>query len=186
MDDPDIYNTGGVDELQKVKAFLSKHSREKRLKNQPYLGLQVSISDCGHMFCIPMDDSRPITNAEGQFFSTVETGKVPVIAVFTKCEALETIAVDILENQEELTYHDAVMGAPEYAKNNLQNIHLDLARYKYPPQGYVYLQEMEKPYTDCKDLIEQTASALSGDTLQAIFVSTQQVNLEASMRYAIK
>ncbi|KAF9457306.1 hypothetical protein BDZ94DRAFT_1292467 [Collybia nuda] len=156
------FEAGGVDELQKVKTFLSERSREKNLKNQVHV----------IWYCIPMNDSRPITNAEIQFFSKLGTGKVPVIAVFTKCEILELTAIEILEGEKKLTYHDAVKGASEYAKKNLQTIHLDLAKHRYPPRGHVYLQDMEKPHTECKEL--------------AIFISTQQVSLEISVKYATK
>lgn len=66
-------------------------------------------------------------------------GSVPVIVVFTKCEALELQAIKILQ-KEKLSYGDAVEGAPEYAKKHLWNAHLDLEKHKYPPQGHVYLK----------------------------------------------
>lgn len=45
---------------------------------------------------------------------------------------------------------------------------------------------MEKANGDCVELVECTAYVLDSDTLQAIFVSTQQANLELSMKYAIR
>lgn len=58
--------------------------------------------------------------------------------VFTKCEALELQAIETLE--EKLSYSEAVERAPEYAKKYLWNTHLELEKYKYPPQGHVYLK----------------------------------------------
>lgn len=65
---------------------------------------------------------------------------VPVVAVFTKCEALELEAIRILEKEQKCSYGEAVRGAPEYAKKNLWNAHQELEKHKYPPHGHVYLQ----------------------------------------------
>lgn len=60
--------------------------------------------------------------------------------MFTKCEALEVQAVQALQEDNKLSFGDAVKGAPEYAKKHLQNLHLELGMHKYPPQSHVYLQ----------------------------------------------
>jgi hypothetical protein len=106
-----------------------------------------------------MNDSRPITHAEIQFFSESGTGKgehceqlgssieeifmicilVPVIAVFTKSEALEIKAISMLEKNG-FSYNDAILNAPQHARENLQNAHLALLKEKYPPQGHIYVQ----------------------------------------------
>ncbi|KAF9462716.1 hypothetical protein BDZ94DRAFT_704335 [Collybia nuda] len=170
------FEAGGVDELEKVKHFILERSQEKELRNRVHV----------IWYCIPMNDSRPITNAEIQFFSKIRTGKVPVIAVFTKCEGLELQAIEELQNSQQLSYLDALHGAPEYAKKYLQNTHQVLKQYKYAPQGHVYLQEMEKLITDCQELVKCTSSVLDTNALQALFISTQQVSLEISLKYATK
>jgi hypothetical protein len=65
---------------------------------------------------------------------------VPVVLVFTKCEALELSAIRTLQKEKQLSYNDAVLKAPEYAQEHLRNAHLELEDEKYPPQGHVYLQ----------------------------------------------
>ncbi|KAF9461184.1 hypothetical protein BDZ94DRAFT_1196695 [Collybia nuda] len=169
------FEAGGSDELQNVKRFVSERSKERKLVNQVHV----------IWYCIPLDDSRPFQHAEDQFFSEVGTGKVPVVVVFTKCEALEHEAVNILEEQGH-SFKDAVKGSANYAKKHLQIAHIKLQNYKYQPKGHVYLQEMEKPNTNCKILVECTADVLDSSTLQAIFVSTQQASLEISIKYAIE
>ncbi|KAF9463352.1 hypothetical protein BDZ94DRAFT_1164036 [Collybia nuda] len=170
------FEAGGVDELQKVQDFILKRSKEKKLENQIHV----------IWYCIAMSDSRPIVHSEEQFFSALGTGKVPVIAVFTKCEALETKAFIVLQEEHQLSSEDAFNQAPAYVKKHLQNIHLKLEKYKYPPKGHVYIQEMEKAGTDCMPLLDRTASVLDGDVLQAIFVSTQQASVEMCVKYAIR
>lgn len=64
---------------------------------------------------------------------------VPVIAIFTKCEALEVTAMCTLQ-REGYTYMQAMEKAPVHAQEILNTIHLQLKEKKYPPQGYVYFQ----------------------------------------------
>lgn len=45
---------------------------------------------------------------------------------------------------------------------------------------------MDKEDADCGPLIECTAETLDDDTLKQMFVSTQRINLEVCMRYAVK
>ncbi|KAF9460892.1 GTP-binding protein [Collybia nuda] len=169
------FEAGGSDELQKVKKFMFQQSLSGKLVDQVHV----------IWYCIPLDDSRPFQHAEKQFFSEVGTGKVPIVVVFTKCEALEHEAVNVLEEQG-YSFKDAVKGSADYAKKHLQTAHLKLQNYKYQPQGYVYLQEMDKPNTSCKTLAECTADVLNSSNLQAIFVSTQQVSIELSVCYAMR
>lgn len=65
---------------------------------------------------------------------------VPVIVVFTKCEALELQAIDTLEQDMNLSYGEAVKQAPAYANKYLHNTHLELEKERYPPLDHVYLQ----------------------------------------------
>lgn len=109
-------------------------------------------------YCIPMDDDRPVARAEIEFFSHSGTGKgncnnetsqcssnhltVPVVAVFTKCEALEVKAIMALEERGE-SYERAIEQAPKYIEENLKNTHLHLQDQQYPPKGHVYLQGVQ-------------------------------------------
>lgn len=220
------FEAGGVDELQKVKTFVSERSKAKKLVDQVhiiwygccYSGCAMEIfsldfKGTASQWMIPgqlqmqrSNSSRDLgqgkVRRDCKYSEILMLVLVPVIVVFTKCEALELKAIEILQ-QEQLSFDDAAKGAPEYAKKHLWNAHLILENHKYPPQGHVYLKgqpllgpssqhnlteqsEMEKLNTDCKDLVECTASVLDSETLQAIFVSTQQANLELSMKYAIR
>ena len=48
------------------------------------------------------------------------------------------------------------------------------------------LLDMHKPESSCKDLIEQTSTALDNEVLTQIFVSTQQVTARVSTKYALE
>lgn len=127
---------------------------------------------------------------------------VPVIVVFTKSEALELVAIEILQEKKQLSFDDAAKGAADYAKEHLQNAHLKLEKYRYHPQGHVYLRgkisnkcvkwrlmvlvELNKLEMDCEDLVKCTAAVLDGDRLQTIFISTQQNSLEVQMEWCTR
>lgn len=64
---------------------------------------------------------------------------VPVVVVFTKCEALQVKAIEALEDQG-YDFDEAVENAQKYAEEHLWNVHLILEAMKYPPRGHVYLQ----------------------------------------------
>lgn len=64
---------------------------------------------------------------------------VPVLAVFTKSEALEIRALAVLE-YEGHDYVTAIKNASKYAEENLRTAHLQLESMPYPPRGHVYLQ----------------------------------------------
>ena len=110
-----------------------------------------------------MDDERPFTAAERSFFSECGTGSgqhnfygskilseivffvVPVVAIFTKFDALEVKAYselkDELEGEPETTRKGAIARAPARAVADFQKNYLpDLYERKYPPRRHVYLR----------------------------------------------
>ncbi|KAF9458945.1 hypothetical protein BDZ94DRAFT_1291825 [Collybia nuda] len=169
------FEAGGADEFRKVKDFVAKCAKEQ------YLSKQVHVI----WYCIAMDDDRPITYAEKQFFSVAGTGKVPVIVVFTKCEALEIKAIGELEDAGQ-SFEEAEENASKYVEEHLKNIQRMFETMTYPPKGYVFLQEMEKPEKDCEVLVKCTADVLDSNILQGLLISTQQNSLELAIEYSLR
>jgi len=112
-----------------------------------------------YRYCIPLDNSRPFTAVEKQFFSECNTGSgeydggvvnclknmilsVPVIAIFTKFDALVQNAYAALRKLK-YKYREAMDEAPSHAKMQFNQIYPDLV-YKttYPPKGHVCLQSV--------------------------------------------
>jgi hypothetical protein len=46
--------------------------------------------------------------------------------------------------------------------------------------------EMDNPKKDCRELVECTAAVLDGDILQALFLSTQQIQVEVCIYYSTR
>ncbi|KIM30955.1 hypothetical protein M408DRAFT_65939 [Serendipita vermifera MAFF 305830] len=170
------FESGGIDELDRVKAFITQRSQDRKVENRLH----------AIWYCIPMDDGRPFTAAEVQFFSEIGTGYVPVIAVFTKFDALDDNAYDTLRDNN-LSRSDARKEAPKHAVAEFEQHHLNSFYTKpYPPKAHVYLRDMNKEGTNCDELLRQTAGALDNEFLENLLVSTQRNNLELFIEYGFK
>ncbi|KAG1838742.1 hypothetical protein C8R48DRAFT_666756 [Suillus tomentosus] len=172
------FEAGGTSEFEKVKAFISRRSKETKMTNQLH----------AIWYCIPMDEAcRSFTAAEKKFFSECDTGSIPVIVLFTKFDALYDVEFSKLR-AEGKSRKDARELAPKQAEESFPNgPQLKfLKEVRWPPKCHVCLSNMEKDDADCRTLIERTAGTLDNEVLQQIFVSTQQTNLEICMRYAVE
>ncbi|KIM77679.1 hypothetical protein PILCRDRAFT_76386 [Piloderma croceum F 1598] len=176
------FEAGCTSELDTVNRFIAERSKEPQLSSQLHIIWQV----IGTLkYCIPMDDERPFTAAELSFFSECGTGSVPVVVLFTKFDALEDKAYGDLAKH--YPHEDAVAQAPARAVADFENQHLPrVYRLKYPPKGHVYLRDLNKAETDCRELTETIAAVLGDDNLRRLFVSMQKNNLQLCMEYAIK
>ncbi|KIM82346.1 hypothetical protein PILCRDRAFT_97521 [Piloderma croceum F 1598] len=169
------FEAGGTNELNNVKAFITARSENKYLQDQVH----------AIWYCIPLDDSRPFTKAEINFFSECGTGSVPVIVVFTKFDALEMKAYqDLLD--EDHPREEAKAQASNHALESIKGYVESLYKKPHPPKSHVYLRDMYKLDANCHELTKQTAAVINDDTLQLLFVSTQRNNLELCVEYSIK
>ncbi|KAG2117677.1 hypothetical protein BD769DRAFT_1751355 [Suillus cothurnatus] len=175
------FEAGGQFEFNKVKAFISRRSKEKHLSDQIYV----------IWYCIPMDeDGRSFTEAEVKFFSQCDTGSIVVIVLFTKFDALydDEFAELICKG---VSRKDAQALAAHHAKEafasgpQLKLLYNRKGNHRHP-RCHICLPDMDKDNADCRPLIELTAETLDNDTLKRMFVSTQRTTLELCMRYAVK
>ncbi|KAF8805967.1 era-like GTP-binding protein [Phlegmacium glaucopus] len=172
------FEAGGIEELNKVKQFITERSK------------MVDLSEQLHViwYCIPMDDERPFTAAELNFFGESGTGGVPVVAIFTKFDALEDVAYGKL-TKEGILPADAVKQTADRAVTDFEKEYLPIFhKLKFPPKGYVYLRvlDMNKPKADCHRLADTVAAVLENTDLKRLFVSIQRNNLELSIRYMVE
>ena len=129
---------------------------------------------------------------------------VPVIAIFTKFDALHTVAFGELRDQGK-GVRDAVAMAPKQAEHMFENGDYCgmLQATEFPPKSFVCMageliiyndieqikfvfEGMDKEHADCTALIKCTAEALDDDMLETLLVSAQQVNLEICVNYAVR
>ncbi|KAG5717397.1 hypothetical protein E4T56_gene7664 [Termitomyces sp. T112] len=176
----------GLHEIENEMIFKKELSRVKNfIKNRAH---GIHLKDRIHViwYCIPLNDSRPVTKAEIEFFSECGTGHVPVVVLFTKFDAFDDRAFQLL--QREKGYDDPNPYVPERAQQLFEEMRskLPIFNFKYKPKGYVALRDMDKANADCSRLLEVTAEALDDDTLQLLFVATQQITLKLCTTHAIE
>ncbi|KAG9314888.1 hypothetical protein JVU11DRAFT_3990 [Chiua virens] len=178
-------------------------------------------------YCIPMDQiHRAILTAEETFFDECETGNgrlflnihslfyfycifgtVPVVVVFTKCDALQVLAVAALTAKDKkLPEQEKLAKVKEVEKSMLRNstVWERLQKRKNPPKVYAEVKglyeigagemevshvisfgDMHKFNEGCKIVLEKTAAALNDESLQMLFVTTQSANIMLCVKYAV-
>ncbi|KAL4073060.1 hypothetical protein V8B97DRAFT_1898987 [Scleroderma yunnanense] len=170
------FETGSMNELNLMKDFVADRAATMKLEKRIH----------AIWFCISMADyERPILAAEEKFFNECNTGKVPVIAVLTKADALKLPALHQLI-EDGLTMREAIPKAGDLAEQMLSELKMRIERQlsgcKYPPKAYLPLAKD----ADCNPLIRCTTDALDEGELQKLVISTQQVNIVLNIEYAVK
>ncbi|KDQ16226.1 hypothetical protein BOTBODRAFT_257620 [Botryobasidium botryosum FD-172 SS1] len=118
------FEAGATEELEKVRAFIDGRAAERSVDRQLH----------AIWFCIPTDnDARMLTTAELDFFERCDTGKVPVIAIFTKFDSLDSMAFQELR-AEGASFLEAQERAPRRADEYFERVHLSrILQQKYRP-----------------------------------------------------
>ncbi|KIL63289.1 hypothetical protein M378DRAFT_673688 [Amanita muscaria Koide BX008] len=131
-------------------------------------------------YCIPMDTCRPYLPAEREFFDQ-GTGKVPLVVIFTKFEALVTQEWskmgDILEDEDAKWNRARVNAERTFQDHYLKPI----LNTKYPPKAFVVLDLMAQENAIFSHLIEKTAHAISIGSLRQLFTATQMNSLNTNL-----
>ncbi|KAJ8580289.1 hypothetical protein M405DRAFT_778363 [Rhizopogon salebrosus TDB-379] len=182
------FEAGGEDEFQTMKKFISERA-SARILDQRVHAIWRAIISMRLKYCIPMDEyHRAITTAEERFFSECDTSNVPVIAVFTKFDALSAVALGDLRRTPGLTRKDVYERTPERAEEIFANANIwgRLCTTRHPPKDYIRLARMNIDETDCGPLLERTMGALDDEALQMLLTSTQRMNLELCITFAVK
>ncbi|KAG2052228.1 hypothetical protein BDR06DRAFT_973213 [Suillus hirtellus] len=142
------------------------------------------FSECG------TGHGEPATSLSPVVLGLNDQSSVPVIAVFTKFEALRPVAYGeikkeikgvsgdkwskrIAQRVEELFTKTGVCGRLYDPKNCTR------------PKSHVRLENMNKPDTNCNALLEHTTFALDNNELWLCLVSTQQSNLDLCIKCVV-
>jgi GTP-binding protein EngB required for normal cell division len=129
------FEAGSVAEMDLLKTFIVRRCSLADVSQQVHV----------IWYCISGDDERPLLPAELRFFE-IDTGKVPVIAIFTKCDALEIKAYSTLRNVDGLSEDEAEAAAPAAAAELFQKHFLPrLKETQKPPASHVCLRGMFLP-----------------------------------------
>ncbi|KAG1899066.1 GTP-binding protein [Suillus fuscotomentosus] len=175
------FEAGSEEEFENMKKFISDRAHATKLEDRIH----------AIWYCIPMDDHwRTFQRSEEKFFQECDTGHVPVVAVFTKFEALRPVAYGDIKKQllgisgEERSKRIAERVEELFSRTGVLD-RLYNPENRARPKSYVRLQNMNKQNTNCDALLESTTLALDNEELRLCLVSTQKSNLELCIKWAI-
>ncbi|KAJ7908816.1 hypothetical protein B0H13DRAFT_1617217 [Mycena leptocephala] len=169
------FESGSGEEMDKAKNFIAERARS----SFPAKRLHVI------WYCMPTDTNRPFLKAEEKFFNNNIAGKVPVLMVFTKLDALETQAFVQLMGQG-VALKQAREGTAAMAHKILAtHFQKPFETTKSPPTDYVRLDDLRKDNADCTELVQRTAKALTSDAVRMLFVSSQQYSSDVCIQHAV-
>ncbi|KAG1845739.1 hypothetical protein C8R48DRAFT_439939 [Suillus tomentosus] len=175
------FEAGSEDEFENMKKFISERAHATELQERIH----------AIWYCIPMDDPcRTFQRSEEKFFLECDTGRVPVVAIFTKFEALCPFAYGEIKKElkgvssEERSKRIAERVEELFTKTGVCD-RLCNPDNRARPKSYVRLQNMNKHNTNCDALLESTTLALDDEELRLCLVSTQQSNMELCIQCAI-
>ncbi|KAG1788542.1 uncharacterized protein HD556DRAFT_852960 [Suillus plorans] len=175
------FEAGSEEEFEDMKKFISQRVHATKLEERIH----------AIWYCIPMDEScRTFQRSEEKFFFECDTGHVPVIAVFTKFEALRPVAYGEIKKEiqgvsgEERSKRIAQRVEELFTKTGVCDRLCD-PENRTRPKFHVRLENMNKPNTNCDTLLERTTFALDNDELRLCLVSTQQSNLDLCIKCAV-
>ncbi|KDQ12587.1 hypothetical protein BOTBODRAFT_412650 [Botryobasidium botryosum FD-172 SS1] len=124
------FESGVDDELELVRKFIQSRASLGSMKNQLH----------AIWYCFPTDGNRFMTAAETKFFAEIDTGSVPVIAVFTKFDSLDAAAYTEL-CASGVSDEDARLQAPRYAQEKFNQQYLPILNgLAHPPRAVVCLR----------------------------------------------
>ncbi|KAJ7872279.1 hypothetical protein B0H14DRAFT_2722125 [Mycena olivaceomarginata] len=157
------FESGSHEETNKVKSFIAKCAGRNTLSDQLH----------AIWYFLATDTNRPLLEADEEFFGTNVTGKVPVIAILSKCDAVISDAFqDLLDEGKD---PDPAI-VDQKTQEMLHTRFLQpLKSMKYPPADCVQLKDMHEN-GECEQLITKTAGALTDD----------QNNINLCIYYAVK
>jgi len=168
------FEAGGAVELDKVKDFIENRAKAEQLKNQLH----------AIWYCLPTSNDRGMTEAEMTLFD-IGTGNVPVVAIFTKMDALDGKAFNELLSRG-LSITKAKTQAHAHGMNIFKTNYLQrLDAVKHKPRSVVQLRDMNKDGTECDELIVKTSSVLDGKTLKLFCLSILRNDVESRIEEAI-
>ncbi|KIK31860.1 hypothetical protein CY34DRAFT_814479 [Suillus luteus UH-Slu-Lm8-n1] len=175
------FEGGSKAEFEEMKQFISEHVDARRLEERIH----------AIWYCISMDDrSRTIQKSEEKFFIECNTGRIPVIVVFTKFAELNSVAYGKNKKQlEGLSKEEWSRKITEHVEELFTNTgvldRLNDPKNRTRPKSHVRLEDMTEPNANCNNLLESTTFALDDEELRLCLVSTQQSNLELCIKCAV-
>ncbi|KAJ7875784.1 hypothetical protein B0H13DRAFT_2056198 [Mycena leptocephala] len=136
--------------------------------------------------CIPMDNQRaPSSEFELAFFNA-RASPVPVIAVFTKFEALIDEAYNDLPEDDSSDIEKEKNASRDAQSKFDKTVRQAIGNTTHPPNQYVQLQYLNEERTGCRGLTEATYAAIQDVTLSDLFAIAQRSSFRVGCEKVIE
>ncbi|KAG2128879.1 hypothetical protein BD769DRAFT_1457072 [Suillus cothurnatus] len=175
------FEAGSAEEFENMMKFISERVHATKLEDRIH----------AIWYCIPMDDpSRTFQRSEEKFFSECDTGQVPVVAIFTKFEALRPFAYGEIKKEikrlsaDERSQRISQRVEELFSRTGVWDRLCD-AKNRARPKCHIRLENMNKSNVNCNALLETTTLALDDEELRLCLMSTQQSNTELCIKCAV-
>ncbi|KAF7344044.1 hypothetical protein MVEN_01693900 [Mycena venus] len=163
------FENGDEEQLKIVQDFVRDRSRRTNLQERLH----------AIWFCISADTRRPGLDI-APFNKICPDENVPMIAVFTKYEALRhTIRCGLEDDDEDDGGEDLLIRTSRETERIFEKEFL--GKFDEKPR-FVRLEGMEQPGKRCDNLIETTMSALNDGVVTLMLLAVQRENLQLSVR----
>ncbi|KAG9004960.1 hypothetical protein FRB94_001929 [Tulasnella sp. JGI-2019a] len=168
--------SGSTEEIDKVANFITQRST-------------MPLNERLHAtwICLPLDDERPVGEAEMRMLRLKNPGEVPVVVVFTKYDGLETRVFNKMRQEERLKPREAFRAMADAAERLFKEHWLNRIYTAEPPKPpFVCLKDLHKPGGNCDALMDCTMNVLEDNKeAQKIFVMAQTYNLETRLKVLV-
>ncbi|KAJ7810147.1 hypothetical protein B0H14DRAFT_2607542 [Mycena olivaceomarginata] len=173
------FESGSVDETEKVKAVITERAASRELSTQLHI----------IWYCLPTDTNRPLLAADEQFFNNAAVGKGK------PCLLLQYLRNSMVSSPRHSSNSETTVPRTKKRrlgsrKNALEMLTTDfvepLKSTKFCPVQHLHLGNMQEADSTCNELMERTADALNNDALRLLFVSVQQNNIDLCISYAVE
>ncbi|KAF8436219.1 hypothetical protein L210DRAFT_3407587 [Boletus edulis BED1] len=172
------FEAGRKDEFVRMKEFIADRANTTQIKKRLH----------AIWYCISMDKiERAIQRSEEMFFEECDPNNVPVVVLFTKSDALQVKAmVKLAPADRRLALQEGLSKIQPLMEEifNSADVWGRLSKMTYPLISSVRLESIHKANQGCNILLENTASILSDEVLQMLFVSAQETNIALCVKYA--
>ncbi|KAH8798459.1 hypothetical protein DL96DRAFT_1672492 [Flagelloscypha sp. PMI_526] len=188
---------GSSSERQSLRNFIASRAGEGTLRDQLH----------AIWFCIPVDDGRPFLEAEQEFFAEQKI-PVPVIMVFTKCEAqvlrrykpekTDSIGEKIQRRRKAQELADEYLndlaslaqGSPHPPDAIVQirgtKVYPELNHSHHANHSLAEMHKRDKSGQYCTALLKATGDCLQNDVLKNLLSCVQTSNLNLCIKWAIE
>ncbi|KAJ7708275.1 hypothetical protein B0H17DRAFT_917384, partial [Mycena rosella] len=177
------FESGSIDELQRVQAFVRDRSQQNFLQQRLH----------AIWYCIPMDNHRPGLDI-APFYNICPDKNVPVILLFTKYEAFRRNVQIDLDPEEEV---DDLEDLQRRAHHECQEIFDAQYLSHVGETPFVKLEGetvtinslstgMDKADQPCDELLRATMDALNPAVVGLMLLTVQKENLKLSVQRAVK